>query len=60
MIVVDDSLSRLTTRMIMIAHDSFSAVFPENRRAPLKWPPKVARSRGLDAASEIRVYNYSR
>ena len=40
--IVDDSLSRLNTRMIV--HDSFwSAVFPENRRAFLTWPPKVPR-----------------
>ena len=39
--IVDDSFSRLTTRMIV--HDSFwSAVFPENRRALLKGPAKVA------------------
>ena len=38
--IVDDSLSRLTTRVIV--HDSFwSAVFPENLRTPSKWPPKV-------------------
>ena len=44
--IVDDSFPRLTTRMIV--HDSFwSAVFPENRRARLKWPPKVPREAQL-------------
>ena len=44
--IVDDSLSRLTSRMMV--HDSFwLAVFPKNRRARLKWPPIVP-------ASEIR------
>ena len=45
--IVDDSLSRFTTRMIV--HDSFwSAVFPENR-----WARKFLASA---TASEIRVY----
>ena len=52
--IVDDSFLRLTTHMIV--HDSFwSAVFPENQRARLKWPPNGS-SRGSAAASEIRVY----
>ena len=44
--IVDDSFPRLTTRMII--HDSFwPAVFPENRRARLKWPPNVSREAQL-------------
>ena len=53
--IVNDSFPRLTARMIIV-HDSFwSAVFSENRRARLKWPPKGS-SRGSAAASEIHVY----
>ena len=54
--IVDDSLPRLTSRLIV--HGSFwSAVFPENRRARLKWPPKCS-SRGSAAVSDTRVYIY--
>ena len=45
--IVDDSLSRLTKRT-MIVHDSF----PKNRWARLKWPPREVSA----AASEIHVY----
>ena len=46
LMIVDDSLSCLTTRMII--HDSFwSAVFPENQRARLKWPPNGPREAQL-------------
>ena len=38
----------LANQKAMIVHDSFwSAVVPENRRARLKWPPKVSREAQL-------------
>ena len=48
--IVDDSLSRLTKRTIII-HDSF----PKNQWTLLKWPPRVPREVSA-AASEIHVY----
>ena len=41
----------------MIAHDSFwSAVFPENRRARLKLPPKVPRESQLQLQKFVFIF----
>ena len=53
--IVDDSLTRLTTRMIV--HNSFwSSVFPENRQARLKWPPITSRGTTLLSFSNSCLY----
>ena len=53
--IVDDSLSRLTTRVLV--RDSFwSAPFPENRRARLKWPPKVPREAQLQLQKFVFIF----
>ena len=51
--IVDDSFSRLTTRMIVFR----SAVFPENRRARLKRPPQVSREAQLQLPAEIHNHD---
>ena len=52
--IVDDSFSRLTTRMIV--HDSFSvSCFPPKSAGSFKMVA-ISSSRGSAAASEIRVY----
>ena len=55
--IVDDSFSRLTTGMIV--NDSFwSVVFPENRRACLKRPPKVPRESETQSQLQKFVFIY--